>query len=95
MSKRFSSNIFFFILATSFLITAACDKTTNQENTWSAYKADGHSSSYSPLDQINSSNVGQLTNAWTFEMTDLAQGEDPVSSQSNPIIVDGGSCCLS
>ena len=89
MSKRFSSNIFFFILATSFLITAACDKTTNQENTWSAYKADGHSSSYSPLDQINSSNVGQLTNAWTFEMTDLAQGEDPVSSQSNPIIVDG------
>jgi quinoprotein glucose dehydrogenase len=68
---------------------AGCSPTAERENTWSAYKADAHSSSYSSLDQINRSNVSQLENAWTFQMNDLVQGAEPVSSQSNPIIVDG------
>lgn len=63
------------------------DRSTHQA--WSAYKGDEHSSSYSSLDQINLSNVSQLENAWTFQMSDLPYGEDPVSSQSNPIIIDG------
>ncbi|MDW3651924.1 MAG: PQQ-binding-like beta-propeller repeat protein [Bacteroidia bacterium] len=62
------------------------DKNTN---TWTAYKADEKSSSYSPLDQINVSNVDQLQNVWTFQIDDVPQGDPPVSSQSNPIIVDG------
>lgn len=57
--------------------------------TWAFYKGDEASSSYSPLDEINVSNVNQLENAWTFQMDDLKQGDEPVSSQSNPIIVDG------
>ena len=57
--------------------------------TWAFYKGDEGSSSYSPLDEINAENVNQLENAWTFQMNDLAAGEEPVSSQSNPIIVDG------
>lgn len=57
--------------------------------TWSFYKGDQASSSYSPLDEINVSNVNQLAIAWTFQMHDLSNGEEPVSSQSNPIIVDG------
>ena len=38
----------------------------NLDRTWSVYKADETSSSYSPLDQINTSNVSQLQPAWTF-----------------------------
>jgi len=79
---------FFFELIILFWI-AGCNQSNNRENTWSYYKADAHSSSYSPLNQINLSNVSQLENVWTFQMNDLAQGQDPVSSQSNPIIVNG------
>lgn len=67
----------------------ACSSNESKNGTWTAYKGDETSSSYSPLDEINASNVSQLENAWTFQMTDLEQGEQPVSSQSNPIIVDG------
>jgi quinoprotein glucose dehydrogenase len=59
------------------------------ENTWTTYKADEKSTSYSPLDQINVTNVNQLKNIWTFQISDVPQGESPVSSQCNPIIIDG------
>jgi quinoprotein glucose dehydrogenase len=70
---------------------AACQEDSNDNaNTWTAYKADEKSSSYSPLDQINVSNVSQLQNAWTFHADDVPVGEAPTaSSQSNPIIIDG------
>ena len=60
-----------------------------QGRTWMTYQGDAASSSYSPLSQINTSNVNQLQNVWTFQTTDLPYGADPVTSQSNPIIVDG------
>lgn len=62
---------------------------TQEDNGWGVYKGDEKSTSYSAFDQINLSNVTNLQNAWTFEMNDVAQGEQPMSSQSNPIIVDG------
>jgi len=73
-------------------LMAGCKSNTdsvNLDRTWSFYKGDEASSSYSPLQEINVSNVSRLENAWTFQMSDLPQGEQPVSSQSNPIIVDG------
>ena len=77
------------LIVVSLFSIISCNTSSNRENTWSAYKADANSSSYSSLDQINVSNVNQLKNAWTFQMNDLPQGQEPVSSQSNPIIVDG------
>jgi quinoprotein glucose dehydrogenase len=53
------------------------------------YKADAASSSYSPLDEINVSNVNYLQNVWTFQTTDVPSGTEPLASQSNPIIIDG------
>ncbi|RZS96804.1 PQQ-binding-like beta-propeller repeat protein [Cecembia calidifontis] len=67
----------------------SCGQKETIDNGWGAYKADPKSTSYSPLDQINLSNVSQLENVWIFQMSDLEPGADPVSSQSNPIIVDG------
>lgn len=63
--------------------------TIPEDNGWGTYKADEKSTSYSKFDQINLSNVDKLQNAWTFQMTDVPLGESPMSSQSNPIIVDG------
>ena len=69
---------------------SSCKKNvTISTNTWTTYKADEKSTSYSPLDQINVSNVNQLQNAWTFQTNDVPKGDQPVSSQSNPIIIDG------
>src|SRR5689334_2004831 len=90
MRKQTSTrDLCWIIIALASFCMAACNPTDNRENTWSYYKADSHSSSYSSLDQINLSNVSQLENAWTFQMHDLPPGQEPVSSQSNPIIVDG------
>lgn len=74
--------------ASLFSCLVACSG-TGKNRTWTAYKGDETSSSYSPLEEINVSNVNGLANAWTFQMNDLKQGDQPVSSQSNPIIVDG------
>ncbi len=49
--------------------------------TWTAYGGGTHSSQYSALDQINTSNVSQLEVAWTFPVTGTVI--------LNPLVVDG------
>ena len=70
-------------------ITLSCKAQFNKDRTWSVYKGGENSSNYSPLDQINVSNVSQLRLAWTFAMNDKKEGSQPGRSQCNPIIVDG------
>ena len=72
------------------LLNSCTEETKEISNTWATYKADAKASSYSPLNQINVSNVGELQNVWTFHANDIPDGEEPAaSSQSNPIIIDG------
>lgn len=71
------------------ILASGCTSGGKNDRTWSVYKADASSSNYSPLDQINTSNVSQLQPAWTFTITDQKQGARPAVSQCNPIIVDG------
>ncbi|GGB85853.1 outer membrane protein assembly factor BamB family protein [Dyadobacter sediminis] len=80
-----------FVLAPAILAFAAlvAYQTRNDDRSWSIYKADAGSTSYSALDQINTSNVNQLVPAWTFEMKDMKDGSRSGSSECNPIIVDG------
>ena len=70
----------------AFLFFMGC---SNQERTWSIYKADSESSSYSVLKEINKENVHQLKLAWTFHPQDAVEGARFAGSQCNPIIVDG------
>src|SRR2546425_427939 len=51
---------------------------------WSSHNYDARNSRFSPLDQINSSNVSGLTEQWTIEM-----GGTDVISQATPLVVDG------
>jgi len=69
--------------------------------TWSTYKADKNGSTYSPLTQINKTNVKQLKVAWTFTPPDVTapaagaatgggRGGGVVGGgECNPIILDG------
>src|SRR5260221_3204383 len=65
-----------------------CQPDRNENRTWSVYKADAESSSYSPLRQINTENVHQLQLAWTFSPND-ARKDRMGSSECNPIVIDG------
>ncbi|WP_071781081.1 PQQ-binding-like beta-propeller repeat protein [Adhaeribacter aquaticus] len=62
---------------------------TDTDRTWSIYKADAASSSYSKLKQINLKNVNQLTVAWSFPFQDAPEGSRGARSECNPIIIDG------
>ena len=80
--KNYTVVLFLF----AFFLYPGCN---NQNRTWSAYKADAASSSYSVLKQVNKDNVHQLKLAWTFNPNDAAEGSRFGASQSNPIIIDG------
>lgn len=86
---NFRKMVFVSLIISSVVLIAGWYNGDEKGRTWATYKGDEKSSSYSPLDQINVSNVNQLQTVWTLEMNDLPQGEQPVSSQSNPIVIDG------
>ncbi len=74
-------------LALAFAIVGSgCRPETHPvERDWPVYKADPASSSYSPLEQINRSNVGRLAVAWTFRSGD----EELSTIECTPIVVNG------
>lgn len=74
-------------LALGFLGCSPDEK--KEQGTWPLYRADAASSNYSPVDQINTSNVDELGHAWTFDMEDMPAGARPGLSQCTPIIIDG------
>lgn len=93
-SHRLHRRISYFLIVPLFFWITSCNPTSekanhNNDRTWSVYKADEASSSHSPLDQINTSNLGQLKPAWTFTFNDLPPSAQPANGQSNPIIIDG------
>ncbi len=79
------------VLALSVLTTAgagpgpASAKSTekNSRHDWAAYGGTPENNHFSPLKQINRSNVKQLTVAWTFDT------EEEGGLQTSPIVVDG------
>lgn len=74
-------------LLITFIITASCDQQPQKLRTWSIYKGDEKSTSFSPLEAIDKSNVDGLRPAWTFIFKD-ARGARIGNSECNPIIVD-------
>lgn len=70
------------------MISVACCR-PDERRTWSVYKADAASSSYSPLKQINKRNVSSLKEAWTFHPNDARSGSRSGNAECNPIVVDG------
>jgi quinoprotein glucose dehydrogenase len=86
---KFRKITFISSIVASVILIASWFNGDEKGRTWATYKGDEKSTSYAPLDQINVSNVSQLKNTWTFTVNDVPQGEQAVSSQSNPIIIDG------
>jgi quinoprotein glucose dehydrogenase len=76
------------------LAALVSQQTTDDRNTdWLAYGGNKAGNRYSPLTQINLSNVGELKVAWEYDATQLAPGiaapRRPMEIQCQPIIVNG------
>ncbi len=59
---------------------------------WPYYGGDSGGTKYSPLKQINRSNVGRLKVAWTYHTGDISDGKKwPVKSafEATPLVTDG------
>ncbi|MCU1260780.1 MAG: quinoprotein glucose dehydrogenase, partial [Bryobacterales bacterium] len=59
---------------------------------WPVYGGDAGGTRYSPLKQINRTNIATLKPAWTYHTGDISDGtESPVKSafESTPLLVDG------
>lgn len=55
---------------------------------WPSYQGDVYRNQYSPLDQINNANVGQLQLAWQYRTGDDVSG-NRTQIQCNPLVLDG------
>jgi quinoprotein glucose dehydrogenase len=75
------------LMGLALLVTLSCNSDDDSRRTWSVYKADAASTSYSPLSQINRDNVHLLTQAWAFDPDDAA-GSRSGNAECNPIVVD-------
>jgi quinoprotein glucose dehydrogenase len=73
-------------------ITASATATTEAAGTWSAYGGGPGGERYSPLTQINRSNVARLRVAWTYRTGDLARTTEHLRGsgfEATPLFVDG------
>ena len=66
---------------------AAQSGATNGE--WGVFGADAGATRYSPLDQIDSDNVGDLEVAWRWSARDQGTPPPSVRTQISPLVIDG------
>lgn len=75
------------ILLVFSLLFAHCSWDTNAD--WPEYNGDGARSHFSPLDQIDTSNVSKLKIAWIYSSGGADTVRHRTQIQTNPIIIDG------
>src|SRR5947207_1203100 len=64
--------------------TTVARQTPQGPTEWPGYGGGPEAIRYSPLTQINRSNVSQLQVAWTYDC-----GEGPGGTQTQPMVIDG------
>src|SRR5204863_1575552 len=74
------------------LVLPGTSAAQSPDSDWSAYGHDAGATRYSPLTQINRSNVQQLKLAWTYHTGALQPASElnkKAAFESTPIVVDG------
>lgn len=70
-------------------ILILCAAAWAQQTDWSSYGNDPGGMRYSALNQINTSNVSQLAQAWVFDTRPTPDTKANRTSQETPLVVDG------
>ena len=87
---RISHSFIFITLAALPLLDAQSKKPQGAAGEWPMYNRDLSGSRFSPLAQINTKNVGKLTQAWTYKLPrHPSSGGITGGYELTPIVVDG------
>ncbi len=81
MPRRFAGGVILVCLAALGLDAAVEAQTGTDGGEWRAYGADLASTKYSPLDQIDAANFGQLRLAWRWDLPELSLDLDAIRQQ--------------
>lgn len=93
LQKRYRHLATILVIVIAFAALATRRSADDRNADWLAYGGNKAGNRYSPLKQINLSNVSQLKVAWEYDATKLAPGmtapRRPMEIQCQPIIVNG------
>lgn len=68
----------------------ADDEVSNQSSEWPFYRGNTAGTGYSPLEQVTTANVSNLSISWTYSLrNNSAENSREPNSQATPIVVDG------
>jgi glucose dehydrogenase len=82
-------------LACAAIVIFSCALRCAAQSDWTGYGHDAGQTKYSPLDQINTSNVAQLKQVWVYHMKPAAEaaesttGRRLLNSPATPLVIDG------
>jgi quinoprotein glucose dehydrogenase len=68
----------------AFALVAACGAPTDDGSDWPHYARDLAATKYSPLDQIDATNVADLEIVWTWESADYRLSGEHADAEVNP-----------
>ncbi len=86
--RSFFSRVAAIAVASSGSFAAGGSTPSGAGKEWRVYGGDAGATRYSPLDQINRSNVSKLEVAWTFRTGD-AHDRPRTTIECNPLVIDG------
>src|SRR5690349_7593762 len=91
---RFPTCLRFLLILCLLASSAPAQQGTTKKGEWKYYGGDSGSTKYSPLDQINKQNAGNLKVAWTWDSPDLPlQKENRMltsfAHEATPLMVGG------
>jgi quinoprotein glucose dehydrogenase len=75
-------------LSVALLVVCAHSAFAQNANEWAHYGRDAGGSRYSPLTQIDRSNVARLAPAWTYHTGEIPEGRNR-SFEATPLVIDG------
>src|SRR5262245_264903 len=76
------------LIRSTVVLAAIAAQLSIAQNDWPVYGRDPGAQRYSPLKQINASNVSQLIQAWTFETKPPSASKGAQQSKTTPLMAN-------
>jgi quinoprotein glucose dehydrogenase len=81
--------IYLYLFLIPLFLGQSCQEEPLHNTNWEAYLGDKSSSQFTPLTQINKSNVKNLKIAWEYNSGDIDVKKSRTQIQCNPLVIDG------
>jgi hypothetical protein len=78
-----------FVIVATWALPGSGQKGAALNGEWRAYRGDPGSTAYSPLGQIDRTNVSTLEPAWTWKFDNFGDAAQTTTTETTPLMVDG------